>query len=62
MNFNYLPRRGGDKRSGSMVHGQVFFKRKGGGAGVGIEEKRGVERSGMEVETKRGVETKKFKR
>ena len=39
------------------------FSLKGrGGAGVGIEEKRGVERSGMEVETKRGVETKKFKR
>ena len=35
MNFNYLPRRGGDKRSGSMVRGQVFFKRKGGGGGWG---------------------------
>ena len=42
MNSNYLPRRGGDKRSESIVHGQVFFKRKGG-AGVGIEEGSGEE-------------------
>ena len=35
MNFNYLSRRGGNKRGGNMVQGQVFLKKKGGGWGRG---------------------------
>ena len=30
MSFNYLSRRGGNKRGGGMVQGQVFLKKKGG--------------------------------